>query len=144
MELTAAIQALNASSIFQGTVGGIPTVTAAGTTLCGSNLPGNVGFQCAQQRFDSTLSGSIFADQNYLAEGFPIPLLPFTLPTASNFRNGYSAQGSLTVERQFAGSSAQNAALFGAGAPYPLGPTPVHFADEMSPIDWQLYCEAFA
>jgi hypothetical protein len=95
-----AIQSLNASSIFQGTVGGIPTVTAAGTTLCGSNLPANVGYQCAQQRFDSTLSGSLFANQNYLAEGFPIPLLPFTLPTASNFRNGYSEQASLTVERQ--------------------------------------------
>jgi hypothetical protein len=56
----------------------------------------------------------------------------------------FSKSVDLTVERQFAGSHTQNAALFGAGAPYPLGPTPVHFADEMSAIDWQLYCEAFA
>jgi hypothetical protein len=93
---------LNASSIFQGIVGGIPTITAAGTTLCGVDAPTNLGYQCTQQRFDSTLSGSLFANQNYLAEGFPIPLLPFTLPTAGNFRNGYSEQGSLTVEREFA------------------------------------------
>jgi hypothetical protein len=56
----------------------------------------------------------------------------------------FSKSVDLTVERQFAGSHTQNAALFGAGAPYPLGPTPVHFEDEMSAIDWQLYCEAFA
>ncbi len=56
----------------------------------------------------------------------------------------FSKSVDLTVERQFAGSHTQNAALFGAGAPYPLGPTAVHFADEMGAIDWQLYCEAFA
>ena len=56
----------------------------------------------------------------------------------------FSKSVDLTVERQFAGSHTQNAALFGAGAPYPLGPTGVHFSDEMSAIDWQLYCEAFA
>ncbi len=56
----------------------------------------------------------------------------------------FSKSVDLTVERQFAGSHTQNAALFGAGAPYPLGPTAVHFADEMSAIDWQLYCDAFA
>ncbi len=97
-----AIQTLNASSIFQGTVGGIPTITAAGSTLCGVNAPINLGYECTQQRFNSTLSGSLFADQNYLTQGFPIPLLPFTLPAASNFVNGYSEQGSLTVEREFA------------------------------------------
>ena len=56
----------------------------------------------------------------------------------------FSKSVDLTVERQFAGSHTQNAALFGDGAPYPLGPTAVHFADEMSAVDWQVYCEAFA
>jgi hypothetical protein len=56
----------------------------------------------------------------------------------------FSQSVDLTVERQFAGGGAQNAALYGAGAPYPVGPAPVHFADEMSAVDWQLYCEAFA
>jgi hypothetical protein len=99
-----AVATLNASSIFQGTIGGIPTITAAGSTLCGVNVPSNMGYECTQQRFNPTLSGSLFADQNYLAEGFPIPLLPFTLPSAGNFVNMYSEQGSLTVERQFARS----------------------------------------
>ncbi len=97
-----AIQTLNASSIFQGVVGGIPTVTSSGATLCGTSMPANLGYQCAQQRFDPTLSGSLFADQNYITEGFPIPLLPFTLPVAKNFRSGYAQQASLTIERQFA------------------------------------------
>ena len=56
----------------------------------------------------------------------------------------FSKSVDLTVERQFAGSGTQDTALFGAGAPYPLGPTAVHFADEMSAVDWQLYCDAFA
>ncbi len=56
----------------------------------------------------------------------------------------FSKSVDLTVERQFAGSGTQTGSLFGAGAPYPLGPTAVHFADEMGANDWQLYCEAFA
>jgi len=56
----------------------------------------------------------------------------------------FSKSVDLTVEREFAGGGTENAALFGAGAPYPLGPTAVHFADEMGANDWQLYCEAFA
>ena len=56
----------------------------------------------------------------------------------------FSTSVDLTVERQFAGGGTENAALLAAGAPYPVGPTPVHFADQMNAIDWQLYCEAFA
>jgi hypothetical protein len=99
---SSAVATLNASSIFQGIVGGIPTITAAGSTLCGTSAPSNLGYVCTQQRFNPTLSGSLFVDQNYLTEGFPIPLLPFTLPSAGNFVNGYSEQGSLSVEQEFA------------------------------------------
>ncbi len=95
-------QALNASSIFQGVVGGIPTITSAGTELCGSGAPSSLGYECAQQRFNPTLAGSIFTEQNYITQGFPIPLLPFTLPVAGNFVNTYAEQGSLGVERQLA------------------------------------------
>ncbi|TAM81019.1 MAG: hypothetical protein EPN47_14155 [Acidobacteria bacterium] len=56
----------------------------------------------------------------------------------------FSQSVDLTVEREFAGGGAQNAALYGAGAPYPVGAGPVNFADQMSAADWQLYCEAFA
>ncbi len=42
--------------------------------------------------------------QNYLTAGFPLPILPFTLPVAANFKYGYAQQGNLTIERQLAGS----------------------------------------
>jgi hypothetical protein len=57
-----------------------------------------------QQRFDPLASGSLFANQNYLTAGFPLPILPFTLPIARNFQYGYAEQGNLTVEREIAGS----------------------------------------
>jgi hypothetical protein len=93
-----ALAALNASSIFQGVVGGIPT-----SGLCGTNVPSNLGYQCQQQRFDPLMTNSLFNNQEYISEGFPIPLLPFTLPVAANFRTGYAEQSSLGIEHQFAG-----------------------------------------
>ncbi len=96
-----ATQVLNAASVFQGVVGGIPTVTSAGTTVCGGNAPANLGFDCTSQRFNPTLINSLFANQSYLAAGFPLAQLPFTLPVAGNFVNAYSEQGSLSVEHQF-------------------------------------------
>ena len=56
----------------------------------------------------------------------------------------FSTSVDLTVERQFAGGGTENAGLFLDGAPYPLGPTPVSFKDQMDAADWQAYCEAFA
>jgi len=56
----------------------------------------------------------------------------------------FSKSVDLTVERQFAGGGTQKTALLAAGAPYSMGPLPVHFEDEMNAVDWQFYCEAFA
>jgi hypothetical protein len=58
----------------------------------------------SQQRFDPLASGSLFANQNYLTAGFPLPILPFTLPLAKNFVYGYANQANLTIEREIAGS----------------------------------------
>ncbi len=80
---------LNGSSIFQGVL-----------TLL---LP-SMGYLADQQRFDPLAPDSLFANQNYLAAGFPLPILPFTLPVAKNFRFGYAQQGNLTIEREIAGS----------------------------------------
>src|SRR6202030_3752229 len=55
---------LNGSSIFQGVLNALPSM----------------GYLPSQQRFDPLLPGSLFANQNYLAAGFPLPILPFTLP----------------------------------------------------------------
>jgi hypothetical protein len=79
---------LNGSAIFQGVLNALP----------------NMFYLPNQQRFDPLASGSLFANQNYLSAGFPLPILPFTLPIASNFQYGYAEQGNLTVEREIAGS----------------------------------------
>ena len=81
---------LNGSSIFQGVL----------------NAPSflNMFYLPNQQRFDPLAPNSLFANQNYLTAGFPLPILPFTLPLAKNFVYGYANQFNLTVEREIAGS----------------------------------------
>jgi hypothetical protein len=79
---------LNGSSIFQGALNALPSMFY---------LPN-------QQRFDPLASGSLFANQNYLTAGFPLPILPFTLPLAKNFVYGHANQANLTLEREIAGS----------------------------------------
>jgi Carboxypeptidase regulatory-like domain/TonB dependent receptor len=77
--------AANGASIFQGVLNtaGIPGITY---------LPN-------EQRFDPKNS-PFFNNQNFLSTGFPVALLPFTLPIASNFQYAYAQQGNLTIERQ--------------------------------------------
>ena len=79
---------LNGTTIFQGGLNALPSMFY---------LPN-------QQRFDPLNPNSIFANQNYLTAGFPLPILPFTLPVAKNFQYGYAQQANLTVERQIAGT----------------------------------------
>jgi len=81
-------QNLNGSSIFQGTLNALPTMY----------------FEPNQQRFNPFPTNSLFANQNYLNEGFPLAILPFTLPVERNFRDGYAEQANLTVERVLAGT----------------------------------------
>ncbi len=85
---------LNGSSIFQG-------------VLNASSLPSTLPsmfYLPNQQRFDPLQPTSLFANQNYLTAGFPLPILPFTLPVASNFVFGYAEQANLTVERVIGGT----------------------------------------
>jgi Carboxypeptidase regulatory-like domain len=79
---------LNGSTIFQGVLNALP----------------NMGYLPNQQRFDPFAANSLFANQNYLTAGFPLPILPFVLPVARNFQFGYAQQGNLTIEREIAGS----------------------------------------
>jgi hypothetical protein len=79
---------LNASSIFQGVLNALPSMY----------------YEPNQQRFNPLAAGSLFANQNYLAVGFPLGILPFTLPVSRNFRDGYAEQANLTVERVIAGT----------------------------------------
>ena len=79
---------LNGSTIFQGVLNALPSM----------------GYLPNQQRFDPFFPNSLFANQNYLTAGFPLPILPLVLPVAKNFQFGYAQQGNLTVEREIAGS----------------------------------------
>ncbi len=79
---------LNGSSIFQGVLNALPSM----------------GYLPDQQRFDPLKPDSLFANQNYLAAGFPLPILPFTLPVDKNFQFGYAQQANLTIERQITNS----------------------------------------
>ena len=79
---------LNGASIFQGVLNALP----------------NMFYLSDQQRFDPLAPDSLFANQNYLTAGFPLPILPFTLPIARNFQYGYAEQANLTIEREIAGS----------------------------------------
>lgn len=79
---------LNGSSIFQGVLNALP----------------NMYYEPNQQRFNPLPSDSLFANQNYLTENFPLPILPFILPVTRNFRDGYAQQANLTIERVIAGT----------------------------------------
>ncbi len=79
---------LNGSTIFQGALNALPSMY----------------YQAKQQRFDPLQPNSLFANQNYLTAGFPLPILPFTLPVQSNFQYGYAQQVNLTAEHVIAGN----------------------------------------
>ena len=87
---------LNGSSIFQGVLN-TGTTNALFAPLSMAYLPN-------QQRFDPLAPNSLFANQNYLNVGFPLTILPFTLPVAANFKYGYAEQANLTIERQITSS----------------------------------------
>ena len=77
--------AANGASIFQGV---LDTTGISGITYLAN-----------QQRFDPKNS-PFFNNQNFLSAGFPVALLPFTLPIARDFQYAYAQQANLTVERQ--------------------------------------------
>jgi hypothetical protein len=87
---------LNGSSIFQGVLN-----TGSADAVFS---PLRLGYIPSQQRFDPLLPNSLFANQNYLTAGFPLPLLPFTLPVAADFKYGYAQQANLTIERELSKS----------------------------------------
>jgi hypothetical protein len=87
---------LNGSSIFQGVL----NASSADAVFA----PLTLGYLPTQQRFDPLAANSLFANQNYLTAGFPLPILPFTLPVAANFKYGYAQQGNLSVEQALSDS----------------------------------------
>ncbi|HUJ39368.1 MAG TPA: carboxypeptidase regulatory-like domain-containing protein [Candidatus Acidoferrales bacterium] len=81
---------LNAGSLFQGVL----------NTSSPAGFPFSIPYLPNQQRFTAlpTTPPSVFVNENYIAGGFATPILPFTLPTAGNFKYGYATQANLSIE----------------------------------------------
>jgi hypothetical protein len=88
---------LNGSSIFQGVLNANSIYPAFPNSV-------TLGYLPQAERFDPFAAGSLFASQTYLQDGFPLSILPFTLPVTRNFTYAYAQQANLTVERELAGS----------------------------------------
>jgi hypothetical protein len=84
--------ALNATNIFQGLLTG----NVAG---CSTAVP-SMCYQAGQQRFNAFQPNSLFTNQNFLKVGFPLTLLPFTIPVENSFQYALAQQANLTVERE--------------------------------------------
>jgi hypothetical protein len=96
------VGALNASSIFQGILTG-PNITG-----CSTSTP-SMCYLPSQQRFNAFQPNSLFNNQSFLTlpiapgvQGYPLPLLPFTIPVEKNFQYAYAEQANLTIEREIA------------------------------------------
>ena len=97
--------ALNATNIFQGTLTG-------NITGCSTSVTATMCYQPQQQRFNSFQPNSLFTAQRFLAfplapavgppfgAGYPLTVLPFTIPVQKNFKFGYAQQANLTIERE--------------------------------------------
>ena len=82
----------NASSIFQGVLG-------APFTSCSTSVP-SACYLPNQQRFNAFQPNSIFANQNFMTAGFPLSLLPFTIPVEKGFQYALAQQANFSIERQ--------------------------------------------
>jgi hypothetical protein len=88
--------ALNATNIFQGLLTG----NIAG---CSTAIP-SMCYEPNQQRFNEFQPNSLFTNQNFLTVGFPLTLLPFTIPVTKNFQYALAQQAMLSVERELGGN----------------------------------------
>jgi hypothetical protein len=79
---------LNATNTFQGSLTNANCVTGA-----------NLNYLPGQQRFDPGIPNSVFTNQNFLATGFPLTILPSGIPIDLHFHTPYVQQISLSIER---------------------------------------------
>ena len=85
---------LNAIPIFQGLVNN-PACAPGPPTLSPA-----LGYLPNQQQFTSlNFPNSLFLNQNYLTDGFPLFFQPFGYPQAKNFVFAYAQQANVSVER---------------------------------------------
>jgi Carboxypeptidase regulatory-like domain len=112
---------LNATNIFQGILG-VPGCLPVDPVAA-------FGYQKDQQRFDPSLTSSLFINQNYINAGFPLVFQPFGFPQSKNFVFAYSNQANLTVERDLGKGFALSVAYNFNGGRHlnrPINANPVH------------------
>ncbi len=89
-----------------------PTNTFQGSLSNANCLPfPGLNYLPTEQRFDASNSASIFVDQNFLASGFPLAILPSGLPSDLNYHTPYVQQISLGVERDLGHGLSLNVAF---------------------------------
>src|SRR3984885_424627 len=97
---------LNATITFQGS---LANANCLGPLAAGLNyLPG-------QQRFDPNSSNSQFVNQNFLASGFPLAILPSGLPADLHFVTPYVQQISFGIEQDLGHDLSLNIAYNSTG-----------------------------
>ncbi|MGZ4824629.1 MAG: TonB-dependent receptor domain-containing protein [Terriglobales bacterium] len=83
---TGIIRCLSATNVFQG--------------IASQCLPASFNYLGNEQRFNPAPNApSIFTDQQFIAAGLPISVLPFGFPVGKNFVYAYSQQANLAIER---------------------------------------------
>ncbi len=111
---------LNATNTFQGSLN---NANCLGPLAAGLNyLPG-------QQRFDPNNSNSQFVNQNFLATGFPLAILPSGLPADLHYVTPYVQQISFGVEQDLGHDLSLNIAYTSTGGRHlnrPINVNPVN------------------
>jgi outer membrane receptor protein involved in Fe transport len=111
---------LNATNTFQGSLGN--------TNCLGASAAG-LNFQASQQRFDTNNTNSLFVNQNFLAAGFPLAILPSGLPADLNFVTPYVQQISFGIEQDLGHDMSLNVAYNSTGGRHlnrPVNVNPVN------------------
>jgi outer membrane receptor protein involved in Fe transport len=111
---------LNATNTFQGSLG---NSNCLGASAAGVNYLAN------QQRFDPNNSNSLFVNQNFLAAGFPLPILPSGLPADLTFTTPYVQQISFGIEQDLGHDMSLNIAYNSTGGRHlnrPINVNPVN------------------
>jgi len=95
---------LNATNTFQGSLSNANCLPVP-----------SLNYLPAQQRFDPNNSNSLFVNQNYLAAGFPLAILPSGLPADLDYKTPYVQQISFGIERDLGHGLTLNVAYNSTG-----------------------------
>ena len=111
---------LNATNAFQGS---LANANCLGSFATGLNYLPN------QQRFDPNNSNSVFVNQNFLATGFPLAILPSGLPADLHYVTPYVQQISFGIEQDLGHDLSLNIAYNSTGGRHlnrPVNVNPVN------------------